>query len=336
MQRHPGGWRHPRPRQCAHLGQSLRARSPRRGANSAARLLSSLSGISPTFTTRTPRGLAPTHCRAAAARFGLRASRLPRRLLLRGRKASSRSAKSVPDPWGLAGLSRGRGRPMARVSHFLVPCAFTPRSKACLGRKRRKGQRRGPCRTRVGQQMIIYLFQDETDSEIFAFSIDVTGANLPLVSPHTEWIFLEALDTLKFPAPWDIGDFQEVLDHLTGTRVLPLPGRARRPIGPACPSPACVGLLSASWQRPPLDPGSASARVGGTGDCDSSTAELTLNGELVDLAIAKMAQARAERCVEAQSCTQWLNPAAQHGPAPAVPTLLQRPLRRPGQRCRQC
>jgi hypothetical protein len=25
---------------------------------------------------------------------------------------------------------------------------------------------------------------------------------------------LEAIDTLKFPEPWDIGDFQEVLDRL--------------------------------------------------------------------------------------------------------------------------
>ena len=34
------------------------------------------------------------------------------------------------------------------------------------------------------------------------------------VTPDTEWIFLEALDTLKFPDPWDITDFQYVLDHL--------------------------------------------------------------------------------------------------------------------------
>jgi hypothetical protein len=96
--------------------------------------------------------------------------------------------------------------------------------------------------TRVGQQMIIYLFQDETDSEIFAFSIDVTGANLPPVSPHTEWIFLEALDTLKFAAPWDIGDFQEVLDQLRahgfylfqGELVAPLAQHVRRPPASDC------------------------------------------------------------------------------------------------------
>ena len=60
----------------------------------------------------------------------------------------------------------------------------------------------------------IYLFRDENDDEVFAFSTDVTGANIPPVTPQTEWIFLEAIDTLKFPEPWDIGDFQDVLDHL--------------------------------------------------------------------------------------------------------------------------
>ena len=62
--------------------------------------------------------------------------------------------------------------------------------------------------------MLIYLFRDESDDAIFAFSIDVNGANLPAVTPLTEWVFLEALDTLKFPDPWDITDFQDVLDRL--------------------------------------------------------------------------------------------------------------------------
>jgi hypothetical protein len=62
--------------------------------------------------------------------------------------------------------------------------------------------------------MRIYLFRDESKADVFAFSSDVTGENIPLITPHTEWIFLEAIDTLKFPAPWDITDFQEVLDRL--------------------------------------------------------------------------------------------------------------------------
>ena len=46
--------------------------------------------------------------------------------------------------------------------------------------------------------MIIYLFREESSAEVFAFSIDVTGQNIPPLSAHTEWIFLEAIDTLKF------------------------------------------------------------------------------------------------------------------------------------------
>ena len=62
--------------------------------------------------------------------------------------------------------------------------------------------------------MVIYLFRDEADNEHFAFSVDVTGANVPPVTPLTEWIFLETIDTLRFPEQWDITDFQYVLDHL--------------------------------------------------------------------------------------------------------------------------
>jgi len=62
--------------------------------------------------------------------------------------------------------------------------------------------------------MLIYLFRDESDREIFAFTVDRTGASIPPVTPYTEWIFLEAIDTLKFPEQWDMEDFQEVLDDL--------------------------------------------------------------------------------------------------------------------------
>jgi hypothetical protein len=62
--------------------------------------------------------------------------------------------------------------------------------------------------------MVIYLFRDEANSEHFAFTIDATGANIPPITPLTERIFLEAIDTLKFVEPWDIGDFRGVLDHL--------------------------------------------------------------------------------------------------------------------------
>lgn len=58
--------------------------------------------------------------------------------------------------------------------------------------------------------MFIYLFRDENESENFAFSVDMTGANVPPITPYTEWIFLEAVNTLKFVEPWDIGDFRQV------------------------------------------------------------------------------------------------------------------------------
>jgi hypothetical protein len=58
------------------------------------------------------------------------------------------------------------------------------------------------------------FFCDEANSEHFAFTIDATGANIPPITPLTERIFLEAIDTLKFVEPWDIGDFRGVLDHL--------------------------------------------------------------------------------------------------------------------------
>jgi hypothetical protein len=55
--------------------------------------------------------------------------------------------------------------------------------------------------------MVIYLFRDEANNENFALSVDETGENIPPITPHTEWIFVEAIDTLKFVEPWDIGDF---------------------------------------------------------------------------------------------------------------------------------
>jgi hypothetical protein len=51
--------------------------------------------------------------------------------------------------------------------------------------------------------MRIFLFRDGSDSKVFAFSADVAGENIPPVTSHTEWIFIEVIDTLKFPEPWD-------------------------------------------------------------------------------------------------------------------------------------
>jgi hypothetical protein len=90
--------------------------------------------------------------------------------------------------------------------------------------------------------MFIYLFRDESESENFAFSVDMTGANIPPITPLTEWILLEAINTLKFVEPWDIDDFRPVLEHLKvdgyylfeGEIIDPAPLGKRRPPSPEC------------------------------------------------------------------------------------------------------
>jgi hypothetical protein len=62
--------------------------------------------------------------------------------------------------------------------------------------------------------MIIYVFRDHSRGDVFALSTDADGGNVPPVTAGTQWILREAIDTLKFPEPWDIGDFQEALDRL--------------------------------------------------------------------------------------------------------------------------
>jgi len=62
--------------------------------------------------------------------------------------------------------------------------------------------------------MIIYVFRDHSRGDVFAFSSEPDGGKVPPVTAGTQWVLLEAIDTLKFPEPWDIGDFQEVLDRL--------------------------------------------------------------------------------------------------------------------------
>jgi hypothetical protein len=80
-------------------------------------------------------------------------------------------------------------------------------------------------------------FRDENESEHFAFSVDMTGANIPPITPLTEWIFLEAINTLKFVEPWDVDDFRQVLKHLKadgyylfqGELIKPSPSKRRYP-----------------------------------------------------------------------------------------------------------
>ena len=66
----------------------------------------------------------------------------------------------------------------------------------------------------LGLAVLIYLFRDE-GTENLALTIDVTGGNLPPVTPSTDWIFLEAIETLSSPPPWDVADFQCLLRRLS-------------------------------------------------------------------------------------------------------------------------
>jgi hypothetical protein len=62
--------------------------------------------------------------------------------------------------------------------------------------------------------MLVYLFRDKSSTDAFAISTDVTGRNIPPLSPLTEWIFVTAIDTLKLVEQWDVGNFQDLLDRL--------------------------------------------------------------------------------------------------------------------------
>jgi len=65
--------------------------------------------------------------------------------------------------------------------------------------------------------MIIYLFRDIDADDIFAFSTDLTGANIPPATQTTDWLFQETLDLIQF-ANRTIGDFRNVLDRLKADR----------------------------------------------------------------------------------------------------------------------
>jgi len=61
--------------------------------------------------------------------------------------------------------------------------------------------------------MLVCLFRDKSSTAL-AISTDVTGRNIPPLSPLTEWIFVTAIDPLKLVEQWEVGDFQDVLDRL--------------------------------------------------------------------------------------------------------------------------
>ena len=61
--------------------------------------------------------------------------------------------------------------------------------------------------------MFVYLFR-HTSTRNLALTSDVTGRNIPAVTPTTNWLFVEAIDTLKLSPPWNTADFQSVLHQL--------------------------------------------------------------------------------------------------------------------------
>jgi hypothetical protein len=79
--------------------------------------------------------------------------------------------------------------------------------------------------------MVIYVFRDHNRGDIFAFSTDPSGRTIPRATAGTQWVFMEAIDTLKFPEPWDIADFQEVLDRLTADGFYLFQGELLQPAG---------------------------------------------------------------------------------------------------------
>jgi hypothetical protein len=61
--------------------------------------------------------------------------------------------------------------------------------------------------------VLIYLFRDGATDNL-ALTVDVTGQNIPPIAPSTDWLFVEAIDTVRFPATWDPSDFRCLLRRL--------------------------------------------------------------------------------------------------------------------------
>ena len=67
--------------------------------------------------------------------------------------------------------------------------------------------------------MVIYLFRDEGDADVFAFSIDATGQNIPPITPCTEWIFWRHSKHLSSQSPgtFRIFNLSSIIWRQTGT-----------------------------------------------------------------------------------------------------------------------
>jgi hypothetical protein len=56
-----------------------------------------------------------------------------------------------------------------------------------------------------------------------------TGPNIPPITPSTDWLFVEAIDTLRFPPPWDPIDFQCLLRRLRADGFCPFGADVKDP-----------------------------------------------------------------------------------------------------------
>jgi len=54
------------------------------------------------------------------------------------------------------------------------------------------GEAGPPDNRAIGGGMLVYLFQDQSSRDTFAYSTDVTGRNIPRASPSTQWNFMAA------------------------------------------------------------------------------------------------------------------------------------------------
>jgi len=57
--------------------------------------------------------------------------------------------------------------------------------------------------------MLIYLFRDQSGSNTFAYSTDVTGRNIPRPAAHTKWSFVSVMSNHEIPP-----DHENVFHHL--------------------------------------------------------------------------------------------------------------------------
>ena len=67
--------------------------------------------------------------------------------------------------------------------------------------------------------VLVYMFRQRGTDDL-ALTLDVTGRNIPPVKSSKDWLFVEAIDTLKFSPPWDIAAFQRQL-RASGFYLLP-------------------------------------------------------------------------------------------------------------------